>query len=161
MPAILTASVWRDGERLPAQVKLEDGVFRATLSPKGITSLVIDGLEPAVSFQNKLNAKRAPAGAVTHRRVQTPFGEVEAMVLSFGPELTWLYTYLTAEPGQVQSARMRVALPDRTESLADEEYPFEFTMPLKPGEKTLELSIEAINAAGQQQSGPPIHLDTP
>lgn len=49
----------------------------------------------------------------------------------------------------------------RAESLADENDPFEFTLLLKPGEKTVELSIEAVNAAGQPQHAAPIHLGTP
>lgn len=159
--ASLTATVWRDNERVSAPVKIERGEFRVTLSPKGITSLVIAGLEPRVSFQNKLNATPARADAVTHQRVQTPFGDVQATVLSFGSELTWLYAHLTAKPGEVKSARLQFKLPGRTESLADESYPFEFTLPLKPGEKTLEVSIEAMNATGQSLRAAPIYLTTP
>ena len=159
--ASLTATVWRDNERLSAPVKVVHGEFRATLSPKGITSLVITGLEPKVNFQNKLNARPARADAVTHRRVPTPFGDVEATVLSFGPELTWLYAYLTAGGDAVKSAKLNIRLPGRTESLADENHPFEFTLPLKSGETELDLTFEAVNAAGQSLRSTPIRLTAP
>ena len=135
--------------------------MRVALTAKGITSLVIDGLAPRVSFQDKLNATPARAEAITHQRLKTPFDDVETMVLSFGTELTWLYAYLTANGDEVKSAKLRVKLSDRIETLTDESFPFEFTLPLKPGENTLELSFEAVNAAGQSLRSTSIHLTTP
>jgi hypothetical protein len=158
---VLTATVWRDNERLSAPIKVEAGKARVALSPKGITALVIDGLVPRVSFQNKLNATPARPDAITHRLLQTPFGEVETMVLSFGTELTWLYAYLTANSDAVKSARLSVALPDRTESLTDDSFPFEFTLPLRPGENELVLSLEAVSSKGQLLRSTSVHLTTP
>ncbi|MEQ1749189.1 MAG: hypothetical protein ABL974_07180, partial [Prosthecobacter sp.] len=157
--ASLSATLWRDNERVSAPLQVEAGKARISLSPKGITALVIDGLVSKASFQDKVNATPARAGAVTHQRIQTPFGDAEAMVLSFGTELTWLYAYLTANADEVKSARVSVVLPDRTESLTDESFPFEFSLPLKAGEKALKLTIEGLN--GQPLRSSSIQLEAP
>ena len=159
--AFLNATLWRDNERVSAPLQVEAGKARISLSPKGITTLVIDDLVSKASFQDKVNATPARAGAVTHQRIQTPFGDAEAMVLSFGTELTWLYAYLTANADEVKSARVSVVLPDRTESLADESFPFEFSLPLKTGEKALKLTIEGVNGQGQPLRSSSIQLEVP
>jgi hypothetical protein len=156
--ASLSATLWRDNERVSAPLQVEAGKVRISLSPKGITALVIDGLVSKASFQDKVNATPARAGAVTHQRIQTPFGDAEAMVLSFGTELTWLYAYLTANANEVKSARVSVVLPDRTESLTDESFPFEFSLPLKAGEKALKLTFECVNGQGQSLRSSSIQL---
>lgn len=82
-----TARVWRDNQRQPAPLIVENGVAKVSLSPKGITALAIAGLVPKVAFQHKLHAAPVSPGAVPHQRFTTSFGPAEAMVLSFGPEL--------------------------------------------------------------------------
>lgn len=159
--ALLSATLWRDNERVSAPLQVEAGKARISLSPKGITALIIDGLKSKASFQDKLNTTPARSRAITHQRIQTPFGDAEAMVLSFGPELTWLYAYLTASADEVKSARLSVVLPDRTESLTDESFPFEFSLPLKAGEKTLKLTFEGVNGQGQSLRSSSIQLESP
>jgi hypothetical protein len=75
--------------------------------------------------------------------------------------LTWLYAYLTANADEVKSARLSVVLPDRTESLTDASFPFEFSLPLKAGEKALKLSFEGVNGQGQPLRSTPIQLEAP
>jgi hypothetical protein len=153
------ARVWRDHQLQASPLTVEDGAMKISLSPKGITALVIDGLAPKVRFQDKFNAARVPANAVTHRRFKTPFGDAEAMVLSFGSELTWLYAYLTASGDEVKSAKLHVELPHRTETLTDGSFPFEFSLPLRAGESSLKFRIEALDAAGQTQRSETIPLN--
>lgn len=152
------ARVWRDNQLQATPLAVENGAVKVSLSPKGITALVIEGLVPQVSFQNKFNAGAAPANAVTHRRFQTPFGDAQAIVLSFGPELMWLYAYLTASGDAVKSAKLSVELAGRTETLADETFPFEFSMPLTTGVTSLRLFVEGVSAGGQTQRAEPISL---
>lgn len=79
-------------------------------------------------------------------RIATPLGDTHATVLSFGPELTWLYAYCAAERGAIKSAKLRVELLDREEVLTDDEFPFEFSCPLKPGETLAKLHLEVVDA---------------
>jgi hypothetical protein len=71
------------------------------------------------------------------------------MVLSFGPGLTWLYCYLTADDGKVKSARLTMKSAGRTETSGDDSFPFEFSIPLGPADTSLELSLEAVDSTGR------------
>ena len=90
--------------------------------------------------------------------IPTAFGNVQTMLLSFGPELTWLYAYLTADDQKVQHAKVRIELKDRTEVLADEAYPFEFSLPLKAHEKEVSLIFETISADGESKQAQSVRL---
>jgi hypothetical protein len=150
-----TATIWRDHQREAARLPIINGRVKVSLSPKGITALVIEGVQMKASFQPKFAATPAAAKATTHQRMQTPFGEAHAMILSFGPELTWLYAYLTAAGDTVKSARLRMEIPDRTETLSDDTFPFEFSLPIQSSAKAV---FEIIKPDGQRQISDPIHV---
>jgi hypothetical protein len=152
------ASVWRDNQREAAKLSVIDGAARISLSPKGITALVIEGVRIQARFQPKFIAGPADAESISHQRLQTPFGEAQAMILSFGPELSWLYAYLTADDQTVKTARLGVVLPGRDETLIDDSFPFEFSLPLKAGEKGVSLSFEAISASGESKQSERVTL---
>ena len=154
----LTATVWRDNTRVSTPLKIENGKAIVSFSPRGITALVINGLKPRVSFQDKLHIQPQSSGASSHTVLKTPFGDAHAIVLDFGNDLTWLYAYLTANGDEVRSAKLHVELPGRTETLSDGNFPFEFSLPLHPGEKTIKLTVEAMSASGQTQRSETIQL---
>ena len=150
-PHVDNASVWRDNQREATKLTIINGTASISLSPKGITALVIEGVKVSTPFQAKFTAARAPAKATTHQTIPTPFGEAHAMILSFGPELTWLYAYLTCDGKAARSAKLHVSLAGRTEVLTDDTYPFEFSLRLKPADTTAQLTFEAQPASGQSQ----------
>lgn len=155
----LSAKVWLDNKLQKSSASVENGIFKATLSPKGITAFVIEGLKSKITFQDKFYATpQPPSQSTTHQRFKTPFGDAEAIRLSFGPELTWLYVYLTADGDALKSASLRTDLQDRSESLSDDTFPFEFSLPLRPGEDSIKLSIEALDASGQARRSQVIQL---
>jgi hypothetical protein len=130
-------------------ISITNGAVKVTLSPKGLTARVIDGVQPKVSFQQQFDATPADAQAVPHRRIATPVGDAQAMVLSFGSDLTWLYAYLTADAARVQSAQVRVELPGRTATLVDDVFPFEFSPPLRADERTVRVTFQVRDPAGK------------
>jgi hypothetical protein len=156
----MDAALWRDNQHQPGTLSVENGLVKVSLSPKGITALVLSGVQPKVQFQKKFTGAAANAKAITHQRIRTPFGEAQATILSFGPELTWLYAYLSADTEQVKSAAVRVELPGRSETLRDDSFPFEFSLPLRPGESALSLKMEAKAAGGAELHSDPIRLST-
>lgn len=156
--ARLSARVWRNNQPQEATATIENGILKATLSPKGITAFVIEGLKPKIAFQDKFYAAAQSPQATTHQRFKTSFGDAEAIILSFGPELTWLYAFLTADGETVRSARLHADLPGRSEALSDDAFPFEFSLPLRPGDSSVKLSIEATDASGQAKRSEVIQL---
>ena len=144
-----SATIWRDNQRENRKLTVVNGAAKISLSPKGITALIIEGVPMQASFQSKFSQAYTPSKTITHQVLQTPFGEAHAMILSFGPELTWLYAYLSCDGKTVKSAKLNLKLPDRAETLADDIFPFDFSVPLKHTDTTAELAFEVQTAAGQ------------
>jgi hypothetical protein len=140
------AKVWRDNQRESLKLTVANGVAKVSLSPKGITALVIENVKLRVSFQDQFQDKPSIERVIAQPRIETPFGDVHATILSFGPKLTWLYAYLTAERGAIKSAKLRITLSGREEVLSDDTYPFEFSLLLEPSDKLHSLVYEVVNA---------------
>ncbi len=139
------ATVWRDNQREAIPYTIKNGEVKTSLSPKGITSLVIEGIRFNSTFQDKFQGKSVSGNRLTHQRIQTSFGDAQATLLSFGPELTWLYAYLSAERGDIKSAKLRVTLEGREVVLTDDSFPFEFSFPVKPDDHLKLLHFEMID----------------
>jgi hypothetical protein len=144
-----SATIWRDNQRVDTKLTVLNGASKISLSPKGITALIVDGVKVSAPFQAKFIGKPSPEKAITHQVIQTPFGEAHATILSFGPELTWLYAYLTSDAKTVKSAKLHITLPGRTEALTDDSFPFEFSLPLKLTDTSAQLTFEAQPISGQ------------
>jgi hypothetical protein len=119
------------------------------VSPQGITALVIEGIAPKVDFQHTVVAKSASAAntkvaGARHARFDVPTGQAQAMILSFGPKLTWLYVYLTADDEALQSATLRVFAGGKTTTLSDTTFPFEFSMPIPDDLTEFQLQVQAF-----------------
>jgi hypothetical protein len=140
------ASVWRDNRRETSKIAINNGTAKISLSPKGITAIVIEDINVRSLFQGKFQGTPSSERVITQKRIATPLGDAQATILSFGPELTWLYAYCAAERGVMKSAKLRVKLSDREEVLTDDEFPFEFSVPLKPTETLAKLHLEVIDA---------------
>lgn len=145
------ARVWRDNKSQTESLEVKDGKVKVNLSPKGITVLEIKGLAPKVAFQDKVQPGPVNPKAVTFQRLKAPFGDVEAMVLSFGPDITWLYAYVTGENDVVKSAKLTVKDGNKIETLSDGSFPFEFTMPLAAKTAKLDVSVEAVTKDGKTE----------
>lgn len=155
---VLKARVWQGAAATPVRVEVREGRCQVTLPPKGLTALVVEGLRAKPAFQPKFNARPASAQAVTHRRIQTPFGPAQAVILSFGQEMTWLYAWLTADETQVAAATLQVRVAGREESQVDRTFPFEFSLPMKAGDGALQLTFEARTPAGGRAVSAPVEL---
>ena len=128
-----------------AGAEVIDGRGMISLSPKGITGLVIEGFKPKVEFQDKFYRTSVKPTRDTSLRFPVPVGDAQAIVLSFGPDLTWLYTYLTAEIGAVKSAKLHIQTDHRTETLTDDTFPFEFSLPLQADDEAALTLLDRLN----------------
>jgi hypothetical protein len=125
---------------MPDPIQVENGRGLISLSPKGITALSIDGLSPRVSFQDKLRpSKTAAVRPIVH--ATTPLGDLEGMILSFGPELSWFYLYLKSGPDDVQHATLSWTIGERNGVVTDRDFPFEFSIPLQTPAERIHFSV--------------------
>jgi len=150
-----SAVLWVDNVRQAERVDVVDGAATVSLSPRGITALVVEGIGPKPAFQQQLFDAPQTASAPRHVRFAAPQGEVQAMVISFGPKLTWLYAYCTVDDKQWKSATLRVTKPSGDESLTDADFPFEFRVPLgDDAELTLSLDAMPVGDGAVRRSEP-------
>lgn len=136
------ARLWRDNQPQKEAVEVINGQVKVSLSPKGITTLVIEGVKLPTTFQQKFQTQPRPASKHTHITLKTSAGEARAMIVSFGNDLTWLYAYLTADEKQVRAASLKVRLPDGEEVLEDNSFPFESALPLPSHAESADLVFE-------------------
>ncbi len=80
------------------------------------------------------------------------------MVMSFGPELTWLYAFLRGEEGAAKSLKLTVTTGADTQTLEDTTFPFEFSTPLSASDREVRLSVEVEDLAGRKLRTEPLAL---
>lgn len=127
----LQAQLWLDNERQTAPLQITNGIGRVSLSPKGLTALSITGLKPRVQFQNQLG-DAAAVNLENNGPAKVAGSEVEGMILSFGPNLRWLYTFLRSENGKpdIRSATLAIEIDGKSHQFVDETFPHDFSVPI-------------------------------
>ncbi len=148
---VFSGVAWVDGQRQSQAVVVENGSFRVSLPPKGMLAIRIQGLKAVPAFQHQLDAAPAPPGVTRQLRIPTAMGEeLEAMVMSFGPELTWLYAFLRGEEGAAKSVTLAVTTGEGTRTLQDTAFPFEFSTPISATDGEVRLSFEIEDQSGRK-----------
>ena len=136
--------VWRQNQ--PGKPEsLNPAKFKVEIAPSGITALALKGVSIIPKFQ---------AGFETHGQawkqdqVNLHFeGGAHAMVLNFGPQLTWAYVYLEARE-QIKQATLKYSTGGAQKALTDAAFPFEFSVPLPADAKEFSFQIEATSPLG-------------
>ena len=97
---------------------------------KGITAFIIDQAQVKRTLQAKIFDPAAPKlGPESIKSLDTPFGKVNAMLLSMGRGLTNAFVYTEALPESVIAARLRYRQGNgEWKTLQDEIFPFEFSV---------------------------------
>lgn len=153
------ARLWRDNQPQKEAVEVINGQVKVSLSPKGITALVIEDVKLPTTFQRKFQTQLRPASERTHIAIKTSAGEARAMIVSLGNDLTWLYAYLTADEKQLRSASLKVRLSDGEKVLEDSSFPFEFSLPLSANTKSADLVFELRLPDGKVEKTAAAKLD--
>lgn len=141
------AKVIADGEPV-TDALMTDGRLPVSVSPMGITAVVIEGIDVTPKFQQKLLAA-ARSQAWKKDYVESAWGDARAMILNFGPAAKTAYVYLQADDSTFSSVTLRYERGGRTVDLTDDGYPFEFTVPLPEAVTafTFQLSGEAVDGS--------------
>lgn len=137
LPELTNAKVWMANEPLDERVEVRNGRFQVSLNPKGITAVHVPGLRPRVQFQDELG--QTSDFALANEGESTIAGcEVEASVLTFGPELRWIYAWLRSDQGKpdVDGLKLTLTLNDGTVvEQTDDSFPYEFHVELPESAK--------------------------
>lgn len=128
---------------------MQGGVVEVTVSPLGITTLDIEGVNVKPAFQQQLLAASV-ADAWREDFVQLKLGETRAMMLNFGRGLRTAYVYLQEDDSRWRSATLHYSLRgDRWETVSDAAYPFEFTVPVPDDAHEFRFKIEGVRLSGE------------
>lgn len=140
--------VWAENEPTEA-TRLVNGQLRIRVAPRGITAMAIDGVTITPGFQRAADSAPAP-GSAGPAYVEQPFAEgTVGMLLSMGPDLTSGYVYLKGTFETIAEARLHYRAGDGPwQTVSDDAYPYEFTVDLPAGARTLTYSVETTAPDG-------------
>lgn len=133
---------------------LTNGAWTVPVSPMGLTTLVIEDISVQTGFQKNYvdaNVPATPAGSYD-RKSDTPFGRAEAMLLSFGKQISSAYVWLEASPEVLTSATLHYSTGGEWQSLTDTNYPFEFSVKLADSATPFQSYVEGVTTNGQTVS---------
>jgi hypothetical protein len=146
-------AVWENNRRVREVPLPADRRIAVAVAAEGITTLMVDGVEPRVGFQDQI------LGRTTHLPAESVcdlgWRGARGVVLSFGAgALTSAYVYLP----DFERAVTRCTVHYRQGSgeftvMADAAYPFDFTLPVT-GDAPLEFWFETESKTGVREKSP-------
>lgn len=141
------AGAWTCRGDFAVLVATRDGRMTVTAPPEGLAAYEVGGLVVVPKLQDRLVGATA-ADAWRQDCLEPPFGETRAMILDFGPAATAAYVYLQADDAKFQSVTLSDTSGGRRESITDDAYPFEFTVPLARDAQDFRFQIKGVTVAG-------------
>ncbi|MBM3852312.1 MAG: hypothetical protein FJ399_04060 [Verrucomicrobia bacterium] len=145
--------VWENNQRTRELALPNDRRLAVTVAAEGITTLLVEGVDPRVEFQDQILGRtaRLPAESVC----DLGWRGARGVVLSFGAgALTSAYVYLPDFERNVTrcTAHYRQGAGE-FRSLTDAAYPFDFTLPVA-GDAPLEFWFEVQSNSGPAEKSP-------
>ncbi len=151
-----TIKVWKNNVA-QSDKTLSNGTVNVDIPAKGLTALIIEGVD-AITSRVHTNLFK-PAYTLTDKSLvrdttTESYGSMIGMILSFGPELTEAYTYTDARPsysqniaGDTNNVKMIYRLDGGSwlSTAVDHKFPFEFSVQISPDINTFEYKYEERN----------------
>jgi hypothetical protein len=136
--------VWEENV-LSSETKIKGNKITVAVAAKGITALALNNAQVETTLQHKyINDGRFKLSDRSFRAQQTCFGEVTAMIISMARPLTSAYVWLEADVTQLEEAVLHYSTGAQWAMMADDEYPFEFTVPLDANVDDFNYYIEGL-----------------
>jgi hypothetical protein len=133
--------IW-DADGNQSRGSMEGGRLTATIPPKGMVSLSIDGLAVFPRFQKQFHDMKAAAlGDESYLEADTPFGKVAGMVMRMGSELTHAYVWLQADEEVLQEATLQYRVDQEWLEDRDTRFPFESSIPLSDVDRKIDFKL--------------------
>lgn len=150
------ARVWINNRPGPP-IKVVDGVLRLKVPTKGIAAVVIDGAGVVPAFQEGF-ADLSAADAWIKGHVEWDEPAARALLLNFGSGYRTFYFHLKDGKKDFTSLRLRYEIEGRGGEVVDEQFPWEFTVPLGAADRSILFRLEATRPDGSIRSFGPATL---
>lgn len=147
-----TARVWRDN-REAGEVRVADNRLQFRVGSRGIVAYAVEGVTVRRGLHEKMFSPAATKlGSDSMRRMAAPFGQIHAMLIRMGKDLTSAFVYTDALPEDVISATFRYRQGrGEWKEVVDEIFPYELSTPLDDAAGDFECLLEIENADQQVQ----------
>ena len=141
--------IWRENKPV-ANGELKDGKISLKANADGITAICIEGLKVQPEFQNNvLDPKEKVIWSKDYVEEQD-FG-MRAMLLNMGTNLKTAYIFLQADDSKFKNVSISYTNPDgKLESMTDNAYPFEFTLPLMAHQDEFDFQLSGVKVDGSE-----------
>jgi len=124
-----------------------DGCLDVVIEPMGITAVTIEGMTVKPKFQHKIQSL-SESDAWKNDYAVSDFGSTKAMILNMGSGLTIAYVYLQETDETLKQVTLNYSTGGRWDDQIDDEYPFEFTIPLDAHVNNFKCYIEKLKLDG-------------
>ncbi|WP_418992946.1 hypothetical protein [Alistipes sp.] len=136
--------LWKQN-RPAGSATLREGRITVPLAGRGITALVIEGVEVRPRFQHKL---LADSGKWRTNHTSVGFEKDRAVVLDFGAGLRSVYLWHEADNSRFVRTRLHYAVDGKWSVTDKTGYPYEYTVELPDDASRFEYRFEALRPDG-------------
>ena len=138
--------------------KLSNGSLDVVVQPMGITAVTIEGMTVRPRFQHRIQSL-SESDAWKKDYASIDFAGAKAMILNMVSGLTTAYVYLQETDKTLKQATLNYSIDGRWETQTDDEYPFEFTVPLDADVHDFNCYIEGLKLDGTVEKSELIKLE--
>lgn len=132
--------------RPAGSVVVKNGKARLSVKAKGVTAIILDGVEVKTQFQHKLRSD-APKWNVNHTSVG--FYDDKAVVFDFGEGLKSVYIWNESENEDYVTTVLHYSIDGIENTITKTGYPYEYTVPLSDESSVFEYWFEALTPEGK------------
>ncbi len=132
--------------RPAGSVVVKNGKARLSVKAKGVTAIILDGVEVKTQFQHKLRSD-APKWNVNHTSVG--FYDDKAVVFDFGEGLKSVYIWNESENEDYVTTVLHYSIDGVENTITKTGYPYEYTVPLSDESSVFEYWFEALTPEGK------------
>ncbi|BDD12005.1 hypothetical protein FUAX_44370 (plasmid) [Fulvitalea axinellae] len=143
-------TVYTDNKLTQEKKSLGRAGFTVNVKAKGLTAIVIEGVDFKSELQNKLSQETNLTADNTEYK-SLEFGGAKAMLFKLGGFAPRAYIYLSDDDSQYSSVNLHYKKPNgKTVTIKDAIYPFEFTVELDTESPVPEFWFSATDKAGKR-----------
>lgn len=136
------AELWADNKKIET-VDVINGKLSIDCSDKGITALIVRGVNIESKFQKKFVSKDV---AWKNDYYESEFGRSSALLINMGKDLKKAYIFLRDDDSVFEKVNMLYRLDNgKFQMLEDISYPYEFTIDVSPEVEDVYIQLSGID----------------